>query len=48
MFAQVMGKLMAPDECAELASNGWGGVSEGAGAIDQIVEISLQKLGFGD
>ena len=48
MFAQVMGKLMAPDECAELASNGWGVVSEGAGAIDQIVEISLQKLGFGD
>ena len=48
MFAQVMGKLMAPDECAELASNGWGVVSEGAGAIDQIVEVSLQKLGFGD
>ena len=48
MFAQVMGKLMAPDECAELASNGWGVVSEGAGAIDQIVAVSLQKLGFGD
>ena len=48
MFAQVMSKLMAPDECAELASNGWGVVSEGAGAIDQIVEVSLQKLGFGD
>jgi 3-deoxy-D-manno-octulosonic-acid transferase len=48
MFAQALGKLIAPDECAELASNGWGVVSEGAGAIDQIVEVSLQRLGFGD
>ena len=36
--------LMAPDKCANIAAKGWQVVSDGAVAIDRLVEFTLQKM----
>ena len=36
--------LMAPDKCANMAAKGWQVVSDGAVAIDRLVEFTLQKM----
>ena len=36
--------LMAPDKCANMAAKGWQVVSDGAVAIDRLVEFTLQKV----
>ena len=36
--------LMAPDQCAEMAKKGWQVVSDGAVAIDRLVDFILDKM----
>ena len=36
--------LMAPDKCANIAAKGWQVVSDGAVAIDRLVEFTLKKM----
>jgi hypothetical protein len=35
---------MAPDKCANMATKGWQVVSDGAVAIDRLVEFTLKKM----
>ena len=47
-LSQRVAVLMEPDQCADMAAKGWRVVSEGAIATDRLVELTLQKTGFGD
>jgi hypothetical protein len=47
-LSQRVAAMMEPDQCADMAATGWQVVSEGAVATDRLVELALQKLGFGD
>tara|TARA_B100000787_G_scaffold159224_1_gene137176 strand:+ start:168 stop:917 length:750 start_codon:yes stop_codon:yes gene_type:complete len=47
-LSQRVAVLMEPDQCADMAAKGWRVVSEGAMATDRLVELALQKTGFGD
>jgi len=46
-LSQRVAAMMEPDQCADMAATGWQVVSEGAVATDRLVELALQKLGFG-
>ena len=47
-LSQRVAELMEPDQCAVMAEKGWRVVSEGAVITDRLVELALQKIGFGD
>ena len=47
-LSQRVAELMEPDQCAVMAEKGWRVVSEGAVITDRLVELVLQKIGFGD
>ena len=47
-LSQRVAELMEPDQCAVMAEKGWRVVSEGAMVTDRLVELTLQKTGFGD
>ena len=47
-LSQRVALLMESDQCADMATKGWRVVSEGAIATDRLVELVLQKIGFGD
>ena len=47
-LSQRVALLMESDQCADMATKGWRVVSEGAIATDRLVELALQKIGFGD
>jgi 3-deoxy-D-manno-octulosonic-acid transferase len=47
-LSQRVAVLMEPDQCADMAAKGWHVVSEGAMVTDRLVELTLQKTGFGD
>ena len=47
-LSQRVALLMESDQCADMAAKGWRVVSEGAIATDRLVELALQKTGFGD
>ena len=47
-LSQRVAELMEPDQCAVMAEKGWRVVSDGAVITDRLVELALQKIGFGD